>query len=417
MVSSKKRKSGSAQGLVKQIYGDEYVSRKLWVTALFLTGMGLIFLVIGLFKNMFALSLSFPAIPGLLMIAWGFPSTIQADPPFVGLLKIWDQRTTVVLRSGKWFLANFYPFYISVIRIPVAFETKELSFDTLCKAEKIAGDSEEETKDSIGTTVDMKIAITLAPDYKARDEDGKFIGGKRLIEFLNMQRLEGVLKTLTGMVKEQLRDVALDYTWEQLVELKNVLSAYLISLVTNKKVGVLPRNADNSAMSIKQLEEAGITPETYERKVTDFYHHLLRDYVATMGFGDTPKDDAKREVLDADILYFLESYVVAGVADVRKLGVFITRFNSEHIFPTGAAAEAAAKTSAEKQERLGEERDTDTDIILARKYLKVAKRRGETMTLEAALKIVRINRGRAKEVQISGTSGNDIKDAAAIVRS
>jgi hypothetical protein len=370
---------------------------------------GLFFLLVGIFKNFGVLPFSLPLAYGLWMISEGYGARIENNPPYIGLLTVWGKRFPVVLREGIWFLANFFPFYLWYIPVLVTRDNYEISLDAYCKAEVMKGDDPAQAKTTdIGAKVDVKVAITFAPDHRAKEDDGTPIGGERIIQFLNSGQHTGVVNILTDVVKEELRDLALNFTWEQFAELKTVLSARLICLVADVNLRKLPRNSSGKMFSPQELKAR--IGEYFER-----YDDLepIEDVLNVY----TRASEAEQKKLDEDIFFFLNDIVTSGVADVRDLGINITKFNVTHVFPTGAVADAAAAAAAEKQERTRETRDTETDIELAEKYLDAATKAGKPMDLESALRIVRVNRGRAKETIITGSSGNPILDAAALVKS
>jgi|SRR6185437_13605234 len=408
--------SNVSETIIDRWFGHADVSRRLWTASLTLIGIGLYFLFLGIFHNVRLIPGFAIAIPGMLMIAWGYGAEVKADPPEVGLLTIWGARSKVVIREGIWFLANFFPFYIWFIPVSIERKNYEIEFDVICKAEKLAGDDPNQVKDSIGGEVDAKTAITFAPDAEAHDEYGIYIGGERLIQFLNSGGEKGVMDILTDVVKEEVRDAALDFTWEQFAELKHVLSASLVSTISGRKVRHLPLGNDGKPLSNGQAQKApwSITPDTYDRLPA--IDHLLDEYVATMGVDGGPENKSARDHLDASILFFLNVIVIAGVADIRDLGINITKFNVTHIFPVGAPADAAASAAAEKQERLKETRDAETENELAQIYFDKAKKNSSPITWDEALKCARVNRGRAKEIIITGSSSG-LTDAAAILKS
>jgi hypothetical protein len=356
----------------------------------------------------------------------------------VGLLTIWGRRIPVVIREGLWFLANFFPFYIWYIPVLVERTNYEISLPAYCKAEVMKGDDPEQAKDSdIGGKVDTKTAVTYTPDYKARGEHREDIGGERLIQFLNSGRQEGVNNILTDIVKEDIRDLALDFTWEEFSDLKTVLSARLIGLLTANKVRRLHslRDADGKLPSPQELKRRLSSDPSDPERAFDRYEEtlegiddILTTYVAaqnkaaTKGDDESSKkarEDGTKEVkeLNEDIFFFLNEIVTTGVADVRDLGINLTKFNVTHIFPLGITDEETQAAAAEKQQRRKERRDTETDIELAAMYVDASNKAGKEMAFADALKIVRVNKGHAKETIITGTTGNPILDAATIMKS
>jgi hypothetical protein len=190
----------------------------------------------------------------------------------------------------------------------------------------------------------------------------------RFRSFLNKGGHPVVSEQVLAMLGQAVREDGANRTWEELTFAKAVLSAELITMLTG-------------------LEPVNQEPDTIKN--------------------------------------FLAQALVNGVADIKDLGIKITRLNVEEVGLEGKLKEDAERAARELVQRSAELTDTDTALKIMNAFLMAMNINAselQTMPLEARIKLfekilewVRIDRGRADEIVIR-SSGNPLADAAALLR-
>lgn len=356
----------------------------LWASAIGFILLGTYYLIVG--PRYFA---AIGAI-GALMIAFGFVR-VPEDPPHKGILTFWNRRIRVLIPEGTHLLAPYFPFMVGVNPVKVERMNRNFTYeDVRCRANTGSDTA------AAGAAVTVEVAITIEPDADGL-HGGEDVDADRIIKYLNSGGEEGVKKILCDIIGEETRVFASDYTWEEFVFLKAPLAASLLMMVSDAKLRTLPRTDGKIAE-----EDFAIAPDKYRLLPT--IDEPLRYIHAA------PKDDLHNRQREMEV--FLRIVRENGVGDVVDLGIQITRLNVVRIEPSSALGADAELSAREDAQRRAERKDFDTELELARAYIADATSRGETLSLERALELVRINRGRAKETIVR--SGNPLVDAAAI---
>ncbi|MEK7069064.1 MAG: hypothetical protein AAB947_01630 [Patescibacteria group bacterium] len=126
-----------------------------------------------------------------------------------------------------------------------------------------------------------------------------------------------------------------------------------------------------------------------------------------------------------DIKKFLKEALVNGVADIKDLGIKITRLNIEEVELEGDLKRDAEKAARELVQMPAEVADTNTGLNLVKEFLRAMKITDtdlEIMSIKERVSLiaqiaewVRIDRGRTDEIVVR-SSGNPLADAAALLR-
>jgi len=219
-----------------------------------------------------------------------FLKKIPYNPPHVGIVVVLGTRLPIVISEG-WHL--LFPLISKFETINV--EKRNITWrfsDIRCKAREIKKGRRKIVEEGphSGGEISVEIFITWRPDYKSSHK------GLRLISFLNSGRYEKVEEIIKGLVEEDIREMAKDYSWEDFTFSTGNLRSRLV------------------------------------RKLT----------------GEDLSDEAVEENLHKN-----------GLPDVVDLGVSITRFAVGRVKEQGKLAEAASKLAIEQQERRGEELELD----------------------------------------------------------
>ena len=365
---------------------NESISLKLWIAAFS-------FIILGTFcflTGHWALA-GIGAI-GCAMIAFGI-KLIPANPPNVGILTVGGTRIPVIIRESIVLLAPYWPLLIDVILVPVVRQDEDFEYTGVrCKGQEVG---------QAGGAVLIKVSVTYQPDYGVPDS------GTLITQYLNAGGKEGVNHILADVIGKTSRNIAGLYTWEELIFLQAALEAALLMRVADTKFRLLPRGPDG-----KILDEAF----DYSSEEYGALTQMMRDpleYINSARLPDGKPDEDERTIRQQELAVFLKCAQINGGGDVLDLGIRITRLNVVKILPEGELATDAETTAREKKQREGENMDFVTEIQLADLYLDKAKARGEEMTLSQALQMVRINRGRDREVVVN--SANPLTGAAAVL--
>ena len=231
-----------------------------------------------------------------------FLTKIPAEPPHVGLVKIWGKRIPVKKEEGWILTAPCFPFFYEIIRIKVEKINLDFVFtdiraradpeliELLDLAKKIRkkgkGKEKEKDRPRAGGELSANISLTYTPDYKSKKV------GQRLISFLNSGGEDGVKNIIKDLIEEDIREMSRDHTWEEITFSAGELTCRLITKLTGQKA-------------------------------------LLKDL---------------REELQTN-----------GLPDVADLGILLSRFTVGKVKEQGELAIAAESFAKEVQQRRGEE--------------------------------------------------------------
>jgi hypothetical protein len=371
-----------------ELFITKNISRNTWLLCLLSIFFGIYYTVLG------PRWLCIVGIIGPLILTYG-QRRISADPLEVGLLTFWGRRLPVIITEGDKLLPTIFPFLIDVIKIGVVRMTFEYRFDVIArnKVEKDDGTAEF----SVAGKLCVEISVVCQPDYQAKN------AGYRMMRFLISGRRAGVEAMLEQVIVTYTRYIGLTHSWTEFMSLKSPLAAALIMRIADSKFRRLPRGEDGnileSAFAFSGDAYAQLPPES------DPFQYLLD----AGGVGTQEYKNRYQE-----IEHFLRVALKNGGGDVLDIGLLIQRINVESIEPTGKLAAAADEPAVEDIQRISDEKDFKTGLILAQRYIDAGKENGETILLTQAMEAVRIDRKRATET-IVRSSGNPIVDAAALV--
>lgn len=294
---------------------------------------------------------------------------IPSDPPTVGLVTIWGERTGAIKKEGWVLLAPFFPFLHDVTLVNVTKKNEDFTFENVrCvvsknvrtdEGERIEG-SEASTNVRSGGSVKVVVSITWVPDKK------------KLIAYTESGGEAGVRRIISDKMAEVIRQMGRNHNWEQMTFATDVMSANLIIAI----VGVA--NVKNT------MKDSG---------KWDFGNKL----------GDQIADDDLERAMN-----YLQQALTNGVADAHDLGIKIQRLNIKQVEPEGELRRDAEKSAQEVQQKRAEVFELTTEIELAR-ALQTAYANAKTpKTLEECILEVRrrkvIREGHGKVVDIAGLS-------------
>lgn len=348
-----------------------------------------------------------------------YPLTIvKSEPAEVALLTFWGGRQLVLLPEGEYKLLDFFPFKLGITTATKRTIPIDFVFDSVpCKSE-----TSEDGK-GVGAFVVLRVVGNIEADHMLDEKDARenaanpTEGARRIINFLDKGgnngivngvltdwRQNDVLKTLNGIIGEDVREHAKSYTWEEYMGLKAPLAATLVARISTARPRKLPRNADG----VVEMPKPGkYKPDEYQN--LPIIDQPLVYVCKANNSSDEEKAERRNRIVEME--FFLDMIREGGFADVPDLGIQFTRFTIPEIEPVGAVKEAAEKAAAETKQREQEVADTDAEIALAGQYMA----KDPKMTLTEALSYVRLRRNTGtKEVFIRG-SNSPLVDAAAII--
>ena len=214
---------------------------------------------------------------------------IPARPPYVGVVVIWGKRLPIVIPEGWHVFAPFFPFMYTVTMVNVEKVNIDITFPNIrCKA-RLEDQEVKQGDPRAGGEISAKISYTYYPDYKTQKS------GQRLISFINSGGHEGVQRIVKDLIEEDVREMAHDYSWEQI----------------------------------------------------------------TFSTGDIKKSLVKKLTGEELTEEIAEELNKNGLPDIADLGIKITRFNVGEVKEQGELAIAAGKYAKEAQERRGENEEME----------------------------------------------------------
>ena len=215
-----------------------------------------------------------------------FLKKIPYNPPHIGIVVVLGTRLPIVISEG-WHLLFLLIAKFEMVNVEKRNITWTFS-DIRCKARETKKSRKKTTKEVplSGGEISVEVFITWRPDYKSSR------AGLRLISFLNSGRYEKVEEIMKGLIEEDVREMAKDYSWEDFTFSTGNLRSRLVRKLTGE-----------------DLNEEGIEENLHKN----------------------------------------------GLPDVVDLGVSITRFAVGKIKEQGELARAASKLAIEQQERQGED--------------------------------------------------------------
>lgn len=303
----------------------------------------------------------------LLILALGLKE-IPASPPHVGILTVWGRRRKRKLREGWKLVAPYFPVFLDFILINVEKKNKRMTFDNIrCMLRQT---EENKGKLQSGGEVTGTVELTFVPDEE------------RLIQYLNSGGEAGVTDIIQGALGEDMRQTGSKRTWEEMTFGKDRLTAIFITKLTGLEI---PR--------------VSVDPKTGNpRRDTEIGSVLIApgEYI-----------DAEQATL-IEVDHFIKKALTNGVADIHDLGVRISRLNVVTVEPQGRLKEAAERAAVEWQEREAELLETRAVTDMANAYIEKSKEadNAQVMSFEDALKIARIERGKAQQIYVETGGGS-----------
>lgn len=346
------------------LFGDN-----IWAVTIGIALLGVLSLVVGikLMSLLFlGIGICLTGFAGLIIVE-GLVK-IPADPPTMGQVTAWGKRIDQTIRefdpskhvkSEGWvLLAPYFPLFYGVLLTEVTRRNEDFTYANVrCRL----GTDEEEAKGVKRGVVRKK--INNAGKEEEESELSPQSGGEirvafgitwepdpnRLSAFVNYGRDEGVQTTLYDVLGEDVRQAGAVLTWEE------------FSFATD-------------ALAVRFIEE--IT-------------------------GISPNEEQAR-----DPQAFLREVLSNGVGDVHDMGIILRRINVKPIEPIGELARAAELAAKERQERRGEDFETETEVRQALILQRAVERAGRNMSITEALLEVRqrkaIREGRGQVIEIPG---------------
>lgn len=294
---------------------------------------------------------------------------IPADPPHIAVPTFWGARGEGIFGEGWKLTATFFPIFLDFILVSVVLQNEDPEFKNIrCKLKEDKNTKDEDKEDPDTLKSGGSVSIIVGISYIA-DES-------RPNEYINAGSEEGVKNVLSDMLAEALRHEGTLRPWELMIFGKSLLSAILVTNLTGKLIPKAERNEND------ELEFGKDGKLSFEEEVS---------YI-------DPRDASEQE-----IQHFLSKALKNGVADIHSLGIKIRRLNVKEIQPEGKLLDDAEKPARELQQRREEEFDFETELRLANIYVEESKKsgNGNEISLEEALRMVRVNRGRAKEILVN----------------
>ena len=338
------------------------------------------------------------------LLGIGSLHTIPANPPTVAVPTVWGKRQTAVIHERLALASPIFPLVENLIIIGVTRQSRIVEVKNVrCKA-IMASSKKLKKRKMIGSSVDIHVGLVFQPDV---DHPGSLVdylnaGGKGWPPFFHQDgelcvdkeaeerdERDAVWKQLEIIITGALRQEASTRTWVEVAESKAELSAKLITRLTGQRP------------TVRVVRNAHGIPQP------DLDHHTIYEYLIE------PIPDGY-ELQEEDYMIFLQEINANGARDVKGLGIVVRSATVEEVEPEEAVRHDAAESDREAAQRDAEKIDFDTELMLAEKYLEVAKKHGKEMVLDDALKYVRINRDRAEEIVINSTTDSFLAGAALI---
>ena len=297
-----------------------------------------------------------------------------SNPTSRAVVTYWGKRYAYVLDEGDWFTANFLPFRIDFIVVPIENQNLDFVYTHIrCKDESAPGTDDEPVgkgKERAGGSVEVEVSVTFVADTENLIKHIT-AGGISRSENKNPETRTLIHDIVHDMLGEAVRQEGRNRTWERMTFSQKALIGIILEKLIGEKIPGMPEkwvdfNEDG--------EEAGI----------------LRTY--------------------------LEETLVNGVSDIHDLGIKIKRINVVRVEPDGPLAEAANLSAIEKQERIAELVQTRASIEQGELYVEASKDEDGTpaITLSEGLRVSRLERDKnSSEVHVD-SSGNPLLDAAAL---
>lgn len=366
---------------------------------------GLLLSVIALFKGSeWVAAMAAPTVlfgvAGALTVNQGF-TVIPAQPISRGVLTFWGERQEYILDEGEHLLPKFWPLNIDVIIENV----EAVDFRFVYTGVPCRGEDAPDGSRTIGATVTVEVVGAWEPDYDAtiKDEDGHevHVGASRLMNYQNRGGTDKIRRLLEGIIGQELREYSVSYKWEEFIRLKAPMAATLVSDLTTARPRKLHERGEELPSNVMDIPAKEYADQSKYPIITDPMEYM----------NDASGDDKETRRRLREMEAFLAQLREGGVGDVPDLGLQFLRFSIPAIEPEGAVKAAADLAAAEKKERERDEQDVDTEIALIGKFVQASN---GSMDFNEAAQRLSVNRGRTREIKVSGAHRSTLTDAAAI---
>jgi hypothetical protein len=319
------------------------------------------------------------------VILYVAPQQVKAaNPPQIAIPTVWGKPVKKVITPRWTLLLKQAPIAEDVILVDTTQQDDKIIVpDVRCRADESTGNPDDEGGDTTpppdsgaAATAEVALIYEVSQDPPTHAYDYVMAGQK-----------DGVKSKLKNIVEGAMRQEGSNHTWEVIAFSKARVSAKLIALMTGKNP---------------------------EHKVKRINGEPVRD---TSGSYQTYRLEAVQpheKLTELDYEAFLKDVLHNGYNDVHGLGIRIRRLYLTQFTPEGMTKEDAELKAREQLQRRGEEIDIGTAIRLATSMMAAANA-GLTpnsagyMTMEQALDRVRVERGRAQQINVGGAG------AAAVV--
>jgi hypothetical protein len=340
-------------------------------------------------ENVYGIWRLFPIAISAFVLLAGLREVKASSPAQNAILTIWGIRFELVIFSeGYKLLAPFFPFYIDLIVFSIEMQNLDFQFPNVrCRLTPLpseAGTSEETggnatsegvaeedgetqheadtaaTQGESGGEISVDVSVSIVPDI-ARIDRYIIAGGITPSATPTKETATELQDIARDRVGAALRQEAARRSWTEMTFSQERTAAILVHSVVSEE----PLPVGNNKWR---------------------YREFLRNL---------PSD---------------------GAGDVLDLGIKIRILNVVRVEPTGALKEAAERAARELQEQSAENVETQTVNRLAAMYVQasISAEGKPTISYKEALEFVRIERKKATEVFIRGSSGQ-FTDAAALL--
>ena len=306
---------------------------------------------------------------GVAALALGFDEVEVSSPASVALLTVWGRPKEVGLSPGIWLMANYPPFLISFVRIPIENQNLDFTFpNTRCRlTPKTGSKGKDDPKHAAaGGEVEVDISVTVLPNEDPQ-QLVKYIkaGGLTTSKSKTNETITVFHDQLRDLFGEAIRSEGAHRTWVQ--------------------------------MSFAQMR--------------------LRAILVRTATGEYPNADEDDENFDEEARKFIDDLLKNGKGDVHDLGSLIRRLSVVRVVPTGKLLEDAEAVARELQQADKQRQEQIFRRQEARKMVKAARDSGdETLTFKQALQILRIDEEKTAEkvIEVRGDA-SPIVQAAGVV--
>ncbi|MEK9180019.1 MAG: SPFH domain-containing protein [Patescibacteria group bacterium] len=299
---------------------------------------------------------------------------ISADPPEVALCTRLGKPIPKVKESG-WRLFLFYPWLYGFILLPAG----RHNFDvTLEKAV---------TPDNVPSKIPVSMTITI--NYK---------DPRHLLNFILVGGMNGVIKQLTDMTLERLREWARSdgegpQTWEELLAASLEASCVLLRAILPKDVlQEIPCKEVPTWILLKYFNEPQILPTKSEEVRWRKNWSRVRSLLQKAG-----NADAVRTAVNERRAAVLKARQGTASFAFEQFGITLNRLSVGEIKTLGKVAEIAENVEVERQHRKAETVELDHVRKRANELMSPVAEGGLGLTKQEAMETIFVERGKVEK--------------------